>query len=173
VRGKWHRRTNLSEQAAPRIRDFFQANFGNKERVHAALHGGDDYELLFLRCEAQRAKIPKRISGIQLTEIGENYRRIRNHVDQLFRRKRYPCARRAGTPSEDNFGYESGCKRAERVICNARGQTLVQVSCWPFELYVFGSAGQLFRGDAPRRVANEGASGPPPSIPSLRTKSLD
>jgi len=50
---------------------FFKQILGNKERVHAALHGGDDYELLFCVARRNAPKIPKRISGIQLTEIGE------------------------------------------------------------------------------------------------------
>jgi len=40
-----------------------------------ALHGGDDYELLFTA--SRRAKVPSRIAGVAITEIGE----IRNRRD--------------------------------------------------------------------------------------------
>lgn len=37
--------------------------------LHLALHGGDDYELLFTA--PQSAKIPRRIAGVNVTRIGE------------------------------------------------------------------------------------------------------
>jgi thiamine-monophosphate kinase len=55
----------------PLASGIFSSKFGNKERVHAALHGGDDYELLFCVARRNAPKIPKRISRVQLTEIGE------------------------------------------------------------------------------------------------------
>jgi thiamine-monophosphate kinase len=49
----------------------FSREFSSSERLHAALHGGDDYELLFcVGCKAA-AKIPAKLSGVELTEIGE------------------------------------------------------------------------------------------------------
>ncbi len=49
----------------------FSARFDEKERLQAGLHGGDDYELLFCVARRDTSKIPKRVSGIELTEIGE------------------------------------------------------------------------------------------------------
>ncbi|HEY2114858.1 MAG TPA: AIR synthase-related protein, partial [Candidatus Angelobacter sp.] len=43
--------------------------------LELALHGGEDYELLFTA--SKRAKIPSRIAGVAVTEIGE----IRNRRD--------------------------------------------------------------------------------------------
>ena len=37
--------------------------------LHLALHGGDDYELLFTAPAS--AKIPRRIAGVNITRIGE------------------------------------------------------------------------------------------------------
>lgn len=40
---------------------------GGAATLHFALHGGDDYELLF----AARGKVPARIAGVPVTRIGE------------------------------------------------------------------------------------------------------
>lgn len=44
-------------------------------RLELALHGGEDYELLFTA--SKRAKVPSRIAGVSITQIGE----IRNRRD--------------------------------------------------------------------------------------------
>jgi thiamine-monophosphate kinase len=48
---------------------------GKTADLHLALHGGEDYELLFTARKS--AKIPSRIAGVKITEIGE----IRNRRD--------------------------------------------------------------------------------------------
>lgn len=53
---------------APRI---FSHKFDEAERIRAALNGGDEYELLFCVAQRDTPKIPKKIAGIELTEIGE------------------------------------------------------------------------------------------------------
>jgi thiamine-monophosphate kinase len=55
----------------PLSAEIFGERFSKKERVAAALHGGDDYELLFCVAKRSTGKIPKHFSGIALTEIGE------------------------------------------------------------------------------------------------------
>jgi len=40
-------------------------------RVHLALHGGDDYELLFTVAQKKAQRVPRLIGGVELTAIGE------------------------------------------------------------------------------------------------------
>jgi len=49
----------------------FSRRFEMRERLNAALHGGDDYELLFCVKPSLASKIPRKFSGVELTEIGE------------------------------------------------------------------------------------------------------
>jgi len=49
----------------------FARRFDIKQRFDAALHGGDDYELLFCVKRNQVARIPRRFAGVELAEIGE------------------------------------------------------------------------------------------------------
>ena len=49
----------------------FGGKFSAAERLHAGLHGGDDYELLFCVAKSKAAKIPRELGGIEVTEIGE------------------------------------------------------------------------------------------------------
>lgn len=46
-----------------------------KAHLDLALHGGEDYELLFTT--RRKAKIPPQIAGVPITEIGE----VRNRTD--------------------------------------------------------------------------------------------
>jgi thiamine-monophosphate kinase len=48
---------------------------GKGANLDLALHGGEDYELLFTA--SKRAKVPSRIEGVSITQIGE----IRNRRD--------------------------------------------------------------------------------------------
>jgi thiamine-monophosphate kinase len=48
---------------------------GKSANLELALHGGEDYELLFTA--SKHAKIPSHIAGVAITEIGE----IRNRRD--------------------------------------------------------------------------------------------
>jgi thiamine-monophosphate kinase len=48
---------------------------GKNANIELALHGGEDYELLFTA--SKLAKVPPRIAGFAITEIGE----IRNRRD--------------------------------------------------------------------------------------------
>ncbi len=52
-----------------------QIPVGKGADLQLALHGGEDYELLFTA--SKRAKIPSQIAGIKITDIGE----IKNHSD--------------------------------------------------------------------------------------------
>jgi thiamine-monophosphate kinase len=49
----------------------FASSSSRKARLKAALHGGDDYELLFTVARRNLGKIPRRAFGVALTEIGE------------------------------------------------------------------------------------------------------
>jgi thiamine-monophosphate kinase len=49
----------------------FSDKFAEAERIHAALNGGDEYELLFCVARRDKTRIPQKFSGIELTEIGE------------------------------------------------------------------------------------------------------
>jgi thiamine-monophosphate kinase len=48
----------------------FSRRFTYKDRVRAALHGGDDYELLFCVANRDLRHIPNTFRGVKLTEIG-------------------------------------------------------------------------------------------------------
>src|SRR5437762_5375671 len=48
----------------------FCAKFSARELTQAALHGGDDYELLFCVANRDRKHVPKAFRGVTLTEIG-------------------------------------------------------------------------------------------------------
>ena len=52
-----------------------QVPVGKGADLTLALHGGEDYELLFTA--RKRARVPGRIAGIRITEIGE----VRNRSD--------------------------------------------------------------------------------------------
>jgi thiamine-monophosphate kinase len=45
-----------------------------KDALNLALHGGDDYELLFTVSPASRRRIPKNFARVRLTQIGETTR---------------------------------------------------------------------------------------------------
>lgn len=49
----------------------FSRKFHAAQIKHAALHGGDDYELLFCVARKVAPRIPRKFLGIELTEIGE------------------------------------------------------------------------------------------------------
>ncbi len=68
----------LSSIAAPRPRDRKNRNNRNDrdgndrtELVRLALHGGDDYELLFTVARKNVARVPRSLGGVPLTPIGE------------------------------------------------------------------------------------------------------
>jgi len=48
----------------------FRAKSSPRELTEAALHGGDDYELLFCVADRDRKRVPKVFQGVALTEIG-------------------------------------------------------------------------------------------------------
>lgn len=52
--------------------------------LHLALHGGEDYELLFTA--PARARIPERIKGVKITQIGEIIRGRRVEIEYLGKR---------------------------------------------------------------------------------------
>jgi thiamine-monophosphate kinase len=47
----------------------------DEDRVELALHGGDDYELLFTVAKRKARLVPRSIGGVALTAIGEITRR--------------------------------------------------------------------------------------------------
>jgi thiamine-monophosphate kinase len=49
----------------------FSSAFSEKSRLAAALHGGDDYELLFCVRKDKAKRIPPKLHGVALTKIGE------------------------------------------------------------------------------------------------------
>jgi len=49
----------------------FRAKSSPRELTEAALHGGDDYELLFCVADRDRKRVPKVFRGVALTEIGK------------------------------------------------------------------------------------------------------
>lgn len=55
----------------PQALEAFSRGFSAAERTEAALHGGDDYELLFCVANKKAANVPRTFSGIKLTDIGE------------------------------------------------------------------------------------------------------
>jgi len=48
----------------------FRAKSSPRELTQVALHGGDDYELLFCVADRDRKRVPKALRGVALTEIG-------------------------------------------------------------------------------------------------------
>jgi thiamine-monophosphate kinase len=67
----------ISEFSIPR--SVFSQDFRlHSNALHLALHGGDDYELLFTA--AADARIPPRIAGIRITRIGEITRDRRKQI---------------------------------------------------------------------------------------------
>lgn len=48
----------------------YSKKFGQDKLARAALHGGDDYELLFCVANRDRERIPRSFHGLELTEIG-------------------------------------------------------------------------------------------------------
>lgn len=61
----------IFQERLPTAGKAFADRFDAKDRMQAALHGGDDYELLFCVRKNYLSKIPGSFSGIALTEIGE------------------------------------------------------------------------------------------------------
>jgi len=55
----------------PLASEIFSREFNAAEQMNAALHGGDDYELLFSVPSGRAAGISRKFSGIRLTEIGD------------------------------------------------------------------------------------------------------
>jgi len=55
----------------PQASEKFSCRLTPAERTYAALHGGDDYELLFSVTSKTAPRIPRKFLGIELTEIGE------------------------------------------------------------------------------------------------------
>ena len=58
-------------QKLPVAHGIFSRSFAMRERINAALHGGDDYELLFCVKRSHASRIPRNFAGVELTEIGE------------------------------------------------------------------------------------------------------
>ena len=55
----------------PQASEISSREFSAAERMDAALHGGDDYELLFCVPNKKATKLPRTFSGIELSKIGE------------------------------------------------------------------------------------------------------
>lgn len=56
---------------AARVPSGERPNNGNEESLALALHGGDDYELLFTVPRTKRKRIPRSFQGLLITPIGE------------------------------------------------------------------------------------------------------
>ncbi len=61
----------IHAERLPTASSKFANDFKNSERFEAALHGGDDYELLFCIPEEYCDRIPAARDGLSLTRIGE------------------------------------------------------------------------------------------------------
>lgn len=61
----------IDEKSLPLANPRTYPNVPHKKRVDAALHGGDDYELLFTIPKRKLKLLPKRLGKIPLTVIGE------------------------------------------------------------------------------------------------------
>jgi thiamine-monophosphate kinase len=60
----------IEESCVPIVR-LAKSDAKKLDALEAALHGGDDYELLFTVARNNVAKIPSQIAGVRLTRIGE------------------------------------------------------------------------------------------------------
>lgn len=61
----------IEESKLPLAKGFRQQNILEEKRLWAALHGGDDYELLFTVPRKNLKRLPPEIAGVPLTVIGE------------------------------------------------------------------------------------------------------
>ena len=61
---------SISEQTLPRVK-IEQQRAKKFDAIDLALHGGDDYELLFTVAKKNVARIPKTFASVALTRIGE------------------------------------------------------------------------------------------------------
>ena len=80
-----------------------------------ALHGGEDYELLFTA--PSNRKVPAQIAGVPITEIGHITRAKENLPDKKRRRRR-TRSRAAGNTSADDLiliWRRSDCRRSDPV----------------------------------------------------------
>jgi len=60
----------IEAQALPRVQ--IEKKYSNKfDAIDLALHGGDDYELLFTVARKNLGRIPKMIAHVPVTRIGE------------------------------------------------------------------------------------------------------
>ena len=69
----------IQRKNIPLSAEKFSSAFSEKSRLAAALHGGDDYELLFCVRKDKTKRIPSKLHGLALTNIGEvtTKRRVR------------------------------------------------------------------------------------------------
>jgi len=63
-------RAQIEIERVPVAAGEFRRRFTDKERARAALHGGDDYELLFCVADRNFRRVPCAFQGVKLTEIG-------------------------------------------------------------------------------------------------------
>lgn len=61
----------IDEESLPLASPTNHPNVSRQKRLDAALHGGDDYELLFTVSRNERKSLPRRVAGVPLTIIGE------------------------------------------------------------------------------------------------------
>jgi len=64
----------------------FRKRFAKEEIRQAALHGGDEYELLFCVANRDLRRVPRAFRGVKLTEIGRITRGIRVELVDSSRR---------------------------------------------------------------------------------------
>jgi thiamine-monophosphate kinase len=62
--------TRIEEAAIPRLPASTRDGLRPADSLQLALHGGEDYELLFTVPERQRTRVPAKFRGISLTDIG-------------------------------------------------------------------------------------------------------
>lgn len=65
----------IRSERLPTASSEFEKLFNESKRLEAALHGGDDYELLFCVPAEAASRIPRCVCGVNVAEIGEITRR--------------------------------------------------------------------------------------------------
>jgi thiamine-monophosphate kinase len=86
----------VEEQALPRVK--IEKKYSKKcEATELALHGGDDYELLFTVARKNAGRVPEAIAGVPVTRIGE-----------IATEKRVLLTRKHGVADDlENKGWDS------------------------------------------------------------------
>jgi thiamine-monophosphate kinase len=86
----------IEAERVPKIRNSFRRHTSKEDALELALHGGDDYELLFTVAPKNAHRIPRAFQRLPLTAIGEMTKD--RHVLIKKGGRRYPLAARGWDP---------------------------------------------------------------------------